>query len=143
MSDSESTSDATLESELQADQIERARQIVEPALEVKAERPVALNVREVTSFADILVVLSGRSDRQVRGIVDAIRVALRAQGEKPLAIEGYGEGRWVLIDLSDVIVHVFTPEVRERYDIERLWSDAKPIDLEIEELEDASADTAS
>ena len=143
MSDSESTSDATLESELQADQIERARQIVEAALEVKAERPVALNVREVTSFADILVVLSGRSDRQVRGIVDAIRVALRAQGEKPLAIEGYGEGRWVLIDLSDVIVHVFTPEVRERYDIERLWSDAKPIDLEIEELEDASADTAS
>jgi ribosome-associated protein len=143
LSDPESTPGPTPESELQAEQIERARQIVEAALEVKAERPVALNVREVTSFADVLIILSGRSDRQVRGIVDAIRVALRAQGEKPLAIEGYGEGRWVLIDLSDVIVHVFTPEVRERYDIERLWSDAKPIDLAIEELEDASAGTAS
>jgi ribosome-associated protein len=141
LSDPESTPGPTPESELLAEQIERARQIVEAALEVKAERPVALNVREVTSFADVLIILSGRSDRQVRGIVDAIRVALRAQGEKPLAIEGYGEGRWVLIDLSDVIVHVFTPEVRERYDIERLWSDAKPIDLAIEELEDASAGT--
>jgi ribosome-associated protein len=138
-----SDSEPTAESELQAEQIERARQIVEAALEVKAERPVALNVRGVTSFADILIVLSGRSDRQVRAIVDAIRVALRAHGEKPLGIEGYAEGRWILIDLSDVVVHVFTPEVRERYDIERLWSDAKPIDLAIEELDDASAGTAS
>jgi len=122
-----------------AQQIERTQWIVDAALEVKAERPVALDVRNITSFADIVIVLSGRSDRQVRGIVDAIRVCLRAHDEKPLAIEGYAEGRWVLIDLADLIVHVFAPEVREEYDIERLWSDAERIELR---LEAAAEDTA-
>jgi ribosome-associated protein len=70
------------------EQIERAQRIVEAALEVKAERPVVLDVGEVTSFADILIVLSGRSNRQVRAIVDAIRGALRECGEKPLGVEG-------------------------------------------------------
>ena len=63
-----------------SEQIERTRRIVEAALELKAERPVALDVSEVTSFADVVVVLSGRSDRQVRAIVDAIRVMLRESG---------------------------------------------------------------
>jgi ribosome-associated protein len=124
--------------------IERTRKIVEAALERMAERPIALDVREVTSFADVVIVLSGRSDRQVRGIVDAIRASLREQGEKPLGIEGYNEGRWVLIDLADVIVHVFAPEVREHYDIERLWSDAQPIDLGLPTTaEERPAETAS
>lgn len=114
-----------------SEQIERAKQIVEAALELKAERPVVMDVGELTSFADLVVVLSGRSDRQVRAVVDAIRVSLRKEGEKPLGIEGYNEGRWILIDLADIIVHVFSPEVREHYDIERLWSDAPRIDLGI------------
>ena len=125
------------------EQIERTQRIVAAALEVKAEKPVALDVRELTSFADVVVVLSGRSNRQVRAIVDAIRVSLRDTGEKPLGVEGYNEGRWVLIDLADVIVHVFAPEVREHYDIERLWSDAQPIDLGIATAEEFPAETAS
>ena len=125
------------------EQIERTQRIVAAALELKAERPVALDVRELTSFADVVVVLSGRSNRQVRAIVDAIRVSLRDTGEKPLGVEGYNEGRWVLIDLADVIVHVFAPEVREHYDIERLWSDAQPIDLGIATAEEFPAETAS
>ena len=125
------------------EQTERTQRIVAAALEVKAEQPVALDVRELTSFADIVIVLSGRSNRQVRAIVDAIRVSLRDSGEKPLGIEGYGEGRWILIDLADIIVHVFGPDVREHYDIERLWSDAQPVDLDLESLEQLPAETAS
>ena len=126
-----------------SEQIERARQIVEAALELKAERPVVMDVGELTSFADLVVVLSGRSDRQVRAVVDAIRVSLRKEGEKPLGIEGYNEGRWILIDLADIIVHVFSPEVREHYDIERLWSDAPRIDLGISLDEPHPAESAS
>ena len=125
------------------EQIERTKQIVESALEVKAERPIVLDVSEVTSFADIVIVLSGRSDRQVRAIVDAIRISLRERGEKPLGIEGYSEGRWVLIDLDDLIVHVFAGDVREHYDIERLWSDAPQVDLGLARPMDMPAETAS
>lgn len=103
---------------------DKTRWIVDAALDVKAEDVVALDVAELSSFADVFVVCTGRSDRQVRAIADSIEKAAKQAGEPPLGIEGYAEGRWVLIDLDDVIVHVFTPETREHYDIERLWSDA-------------------
>lgn len=112
------------------DRLEKTRRIVAAALDRKAEDVVALDVREVSSFADTFVVATGRSDRQVRAIADAIEEAVRAQGEAPLGVEGYAEGRWVLMDLTDVIVHIFHPETREFYDIERLWGDAAPIELE-------------
>jgi ribosome-associated protein len=99
------------------------------ALERSALDPLLLDVGEVTSFADAVVLLSGRSDRQVRAVADAIVDKLREDGEPPLGIEGLEEGRWVLIDCNDVIVHVFDPEVRDQYDLERLWSDAPEIDL--------------
>jgi ribosome-associated protein len=108
---------------------DKARLAVEAALDVKAEDVVALDVRELSSFADLFVVCTGRSDRQVRAIADSVEKAAKQAGEPPLGIEGYAEGRWVLIDLDDVIVHVFTPEQRERYDIERLWSDAPHVEL--------------
>jgi ribosome-associated protein len=99
------------------------------ALERSALEPVLLDIREVTSFADTVVLLSGRSDRQVRAIADAVVHALQDEGEPPLGVEGLNEGRWVLIDCNDVIVHVFLREVRDLYDLERLWSDAPGIDL--------------
>ena len=98
--------------------------VVDAALDVKAEDVVALDVREQSSFADVFVIATGRSDRQVRAIADSIEQAAKQAGEPPLGIEGHAEGRWVLIDLDDVIAHVFTPETREHYDIERLWSHA-------------------
>jgi len=106
---------------------DKARRAVEAALDVKAEDVVALDVSELSSFADAFVVCTGRSDRQVRAIADSVEKAARQAGEPPLGIEGYAEGRWVLIDLDDVIVHVFTPETRQHYDLERLWSDAPQI----------------
>ena len=89
-----------------------------------------LDVRDVASFADTFVIASGTSDRHVRAIVDAVDAAVRARGERPLGLEGTEDARWVLIDLDDVIVHVFLRDVREHYDLERLWSDAPTIPLD-------------
>ena len=113
----------------------KATLIVEAALDLKAERPIVLDVRKLTSFADTFVILSGRSDRQVRSIADAVVHALKQSGDQPLGVEGLDDGNWVLIDCNDAIVHVFDPETRERYDLERLWRDAPRLDLEIEGVE--------
>jgi ribosome-associated protein len=113
-----------------AERLARAALVVEAALERKAEDVVALDVRGVTSFADTFVLATGRSARQVRAIADAILEAVEARGERVLGIEGKQEGRWVLIDLGDVIVHLFQPEVRAHYDLDRLWSDAPPLAIE-------------
>jgi ribosome-associated protein len=109
---------------------EKARRVVEAALSSKAEAVVALDVRELSSITETFVLATGTSDRHLRSIVDAIRDAAIELGEKPLGVEGYTEGRWVLIDLNDVIVHVFLPDVREHYQLERLWSDAPVLHFE-------------
>jgi ribosome-associated protein len=107
----------------------RASAIVDAALDRKAEDIVVLDMRQLSSFADTFIIATGTSDRNVRSIADAISEAVTARGVKPLGVEGYEEGRWVLLDLDDIIVHVFQREVREQYDLERLWSDAPEIDL--------------
>lgn len=112
------------------DRIGRAALVAEAALDRKAEDVVALDARRVASFADTFILATGTSDRQVRAIADSILEALAARGEKPLGLEGYEEARWVLLDLGDVIVHVFQRDVREHYDLERLWSDAPALELD-------------
>ena len=126
MSESESSPEAARE---------KARRIVEAALDRKAERPVALDMRRLTSYADTFVILTGRSDRQVRSIAESILDALKAAGDPPLGVEGLDDGNWVLIDCNDAIVHVFDAETREKYDLERLWRDAERIDLGIEGID--------
>lgn len=113
----------------QAERAQRATPIASAALDRKAQELVALDVHEVTSVADTFIVVTGTSDRHARSIADSIVEAARASGEKPIGVEGYDEGRWVLIDLGDVVVHVFQSEVRKAYDLERLWSDAPPLEL--------------
>lgn len=103
--------------------------VAEAALDRKAEDLVALDVRKLTPFTDTFIIASGTSDRHARSIADAITEAMVKRGEKPLGTEGHEEGRWVLIDLDDVIVHVFQDEVRRKYDLERLWSDAPALDV--------------
>ena len=109
--------------------LEKAKLAAEAAIDRKASHALAIDVHELVSFTDVFVILTGRSERQVRAITEAITEALSQRGEKPLGVEGLDEGRWVLIDLSDVIVHVFQEEVRSHYDLERLWSDAPHLDL--------------
>jgi len=107
----------------------KALAIAEAAREKLAEEIVALDVRKAVSFADYFIVATGRSDRQVRAIGDGVAQALAAQGEKAFGVEGYEEGRWLLMDFGDVILHVFQPDVRRHYDLERLWSEAALLDV--------------
>jgi len=97
----------------------------EAALEKKAFDVSILDVRGLTSIADYFVLVSGRSDTQVRAIADFIEETCRARhAGAPLSIEGRQAGQWVLLDFGDVVVHVFYHPVREFYDLERLWSQA-------------------
>ena len=114
---------------------QKARWIVEAALDRKAERPLVLDMAKLIFYADTFVLLTGRSDRQVRAIAEGILEVLRARGEAPLAVEGMADGYWVLIDCNDAIVHIFDPEARAKFDLERLWQDAPRIDLGIEGVE--------
>ena len=99
------------------------------ALEKKAVDVSVLDVQGLTSLADYFVVCSGRSDTQVRAIAEGIEAACRATQRRPLAVEGAALGKWILIDLGDVLVHVFQQPVREFYDLEKLWSRARPVAL--------------
>ena len=112
-----------------SDAKERVRSLAEVALDRKAQKPVALDVRQLTSFADAFLLLTGTSDRHVRSVADAVVQAAKAAGHAPLGVEGQDEARWILIDLGDVIVHVFQEEAREYYDLDRMWEDAPSIDL--------------
>ena len=105
------------------------RRLAEAATEKKAQDLVALDVHRLTSFTDAFLLATGTSDRHVRAVVDAMLEVSQELGRAPLGVEGYDEGRWVLIDLNEVVVHVFQEEVREYYDLERLWGDAPSIDL--------------
>jgi ribosome-associated protein len=89
-----------------------------------------LDVHGLIVITDYFVICSGTSDRQVKTIVDEVERALRDLDRKPVRREGETEGRWVLLDYVDVVVHVFAEEEREYYDLERLWSDAPHVDWE-------------
>jgi len=114
------------------DRLVKVALIVEAARERKAEDLVGLDVRKISSFADSFIIATGTSDRHVRSVTDSIEAALKSSGDPSMGIEGYDEGRWVLIDCGDTIVHVFQQEVREHYDLERLWSDAPALELQPE-----------
>ncbi len=95
----------------------------------KAMHVVALDVRELSSIADVFIICSGRSNRQVSAIAEHIERELRRHKIKPLSVEGTAEGHWVLMDYGHVIIHVFFDPVREFYDLEGLWSDARRIPI--------------
>jgi ribosome-associated protein len=100
---------------------------IKAVLGKKALNVVALDVSELTSFADVFIICSGRSNRQVSAIAEFIQSDLKKQKIRPLSVEGTKDGHWVLLDYGHVIIHVFYEPVREFYDLEGLWSDAKRI----------------
>ena len=119
-----------------------ARALAEAALARKGRKIVVLDVAALTSFADAFVIVTGTSDRHTRAVADAVVEFAKAQGSPPLGIEGYDDAEWVLIDLNDVIVHVFQGEARNHYDLERLWADAPTTSYADDEGEDAAAEGA-
>jgi ribosome-associated protein len=104
---------------------------VAAARSASAKQAEGVAIRDVHSLiviTDFFVIASGTTERQVRTIVDEVEKALRDLGRKPLRREGETEGRWVLLDYVDIVVHVFAEEEREYYDLERLWRDAPRVD---------------
>ena len=102
---------------------------VRAALDKKALDVVVLDLRETPAFTDFFVLCSGLSQRQVKAIADSIEEALRAAKIRPAHVEGYDRADWVLMDFFTFIVHVFTPQTREFYSLERLWGDAERIEM--------------
>ena len=101
---------------------------IKAALGKKAMDLVVLDVRKLSSIADVFIICSGRSNRQVMAIAEHIQVDLKKHGIKPLSVEGKKEGHWVLLDYGHVIIHVFYEPVRSFYDLEGLWIDAERIE---------------
>jgi ribosome-associated protein len=107
-------------------QIERA---VRAADDKKAMDLVVLDLRKAAGFTDFFLICSAGNSRQVRAIADAIMEALAEDGAKPSHIEGYGRSDWVLLDYFDFIVHIFAPDTRVFYGLERLWGNADRIEV--------------
>lgn len=96
--------------------------VVEALEEVKAQDIVKLDVRNLTTVTDYMVVASGTSNRHVKALADAVADKARIAGHKPAGVEGAEGSEWVLLDLHDTLVHVMLPRVREFYNLEKLWS---------------------
>jgi ribosome-associated protein len=98
------------------------------ALDKKAEALTVLDLRKADGFTDFFVICSGTNPRQIRAIADGVMAALGTDGNKPAHIEGYDRGEWILLDYFDFVVHVFAPETRMFYGLERLWGNAERVD---------------
>ncbi len=105
---------------MQAEELKET--VVEALRDLKGADIVALDVRDMTSITDVMIMVSGTSDRHVKSLADAVVMACKRAGVVPLGIEGQREGEWVLVDLGDVVVHVMQPRIREFYALEKLWT---------------------
>jgi ribosome-associated protein len=88
-----------------------------------------LDLTGITSFTDYFVICTGANARQIQAIADEVEARLKAEGERPLNIEGYNQAEWVLADYGDFLVHIFSPQARAYYDLERLWRNARPVEV--------------
>ncbi|HYL04632.1 MAG TPA: ribosome silencing factor [Thermoanaerobaculia bacterium] len=105
----------------------RVREAVAAAEDRKAVDLKVLHLEKVSDFTDYFLICSGSSERQVQAIADAVRDRLRGEHVRPLHVEGYNRGQWVLLDYGDLVVHVFQEEPRRFYALERLWGDAPDV----------------
>ncbi len=103
--------------------------IYQALADAKAKDVAILDVRKVADFTDYMVVVSGTSNRHVQSVADNVVDTLRSHGMRPVGVEGQKVGDWVLIDFGDVVVHVMRQQTRDFYNLEKLWSDGKPVEL--------------
>jgi ribosome-associated protein len=111
------------------DSLELARLCAEVASDKKCEEILLLDVTQRTVLADYFVIATAKNRRQLRAVADAVAGLVRKGNRRARHVEGSGSERWVLLDLGDVVVHVFDPEARAFYDLESLWADAPRISL--------------
>jgi ribosome-associated protein len=108
-----------------------AMSAVSAALDKKCLAPTLIDLSHEGSYADYILIVSGRSDRQVGSIAEGVKKALKEHGRMPIGIEGTGDGQWYLIDYGDIVVHVFYHPLREHYDLEGMWSEAPRVPLDV------------
>jgi ribosome-associated protein len=120
-----------------------ARRLAALADSKKAEQIVVLDMRELVAYTDFLAICTARNERQARAIVDEVRVQVKREaGLLPGGVDGAGEAGWVVLDYLDCVLHIFTKEARERYQLEDLWREAPRLDLDFDTPEAPSAASA-
>jgi len=127
----------------QAQSEQLARHLATIADSKKAEDVIVLDMRELVAYTDFLAICTARSERQARAIVDEVRVRVkRESGLLPGGVDGGGDAGWTILDYLDCVLHVFTPEARERYGLEDLWHEAPRLELDLDAPEASSAASA-
>lgn len=108
-----------------------ARRVAELADDKKAEDIVVLDMRGLVAYTDYLAICTARNERQARGIVDEVKSRVkRESGLLPGGVDGGGDAGWIIVDYLDTVLHVFTPEARERFDLEDLWREAPRLEID-------------
>ena len=127
--------------EIQSEQL--ARRLAAIADSKKAEEIVVLDMRGLVAYTDFLAICTARSERQARAIVDEVRLRVKREaGLLPGGVDGGGEAGWTILDYLDCVLHVFTPEARQRYGLEELWHEAPRLELDFDAPEASSAASA-
>ena len=127
--------------QVQSEQL--ARQLATIADSKKAEEVIVLDMRKLVAYTDFLAICTARNERQARAIIDEVRVRVkRESGLLPGGVDGGGEAGWTILDYLDCVLHVFTPEARERYGLEELWRDAPRLELDLDAPEAPEAASA-
>jgi ribosome-associated protein len=120
-----------------------ARQLAAIADSKKAEDVVVLDMRGLVAYTDFLAICTARSERQAKAIVDEVRLRVKREtGLLPGGVDGGGDAGWTILDYLDCVLHVFTPEARERYGLEELWREAPRLELDFDAPEASSAASA-
>jgi ribosome-associated protein len=120
-----------------------ARRLAELADSKKAEEIVALDMRGLVAYTDFLVICSARNERQAKAIVEEVRLHVkRDSGQLPSGVDDGSDAGWTILDYLDCVLHVFTPEARERYQLEDLWRDAPRLELDLDAPEEPEAASA-
>ena len=128
MQSQRSTSESKLNQSQDAS-YQKALATARAAIDKKAENVKILDLTELSGFTDYFVICSGLSNRQVQAIADSVEFAGKVKGQPLVSREGYTDGRWVLLDFGDVVVHVFLDALREYYDIENYWASAPKVKI--------------
>jgi ribosome-associated protein len=120
-----------------------ARQLAAIADSKKAEEVVVLDMRGLVAYTDFLAICTARSERQAKAIVDEVRLRVKREtGLLPGGVDGGGDAGWTILDYLDCVLHVFTPEARQRYALEELWHEAPRLELDFDAPEASSAASA-
>ncbi|MCP4203323.1 MAG: ribosome silencing factor [bacterium] len=106
---------------------EKLRGVVRSVLDRKAVDLRVLHIGDVSDFTEFFLICSGTSERQVQAIADAVVTGAKEAGIRPLGVEGYSHGSWILVDYGDMVIHIFSSDNRSVYGLEKLWSDATDI----------------